>query len=451
MCGIAGFCSFHQDTFAPEEARTRLLRCVEALRHRGPDGSGIYLNGGTGLAHTRLAIIDPKGAPQPMHRRHGERGGSLVYNGELYNTAELRGYLARRGHIFETSSDTEVLLAGLMEEGADFLEKLNGIFAFAFWDGLSLLLARDRLGVKPLYYATEAERLYFGSEPKALFALGFGARLEDNGLRELFALGPAHTPGNGIFAGLREVLPAEYLRMTPGGLHKRQYWQLESRPHTENEADTIENVAFLVQDAVERQMVSDVPICTFLSGGLDSSLISSIAAKKLAAQGRRLTTFSFDFAGNEDYYKANAFQPSRDAPFAAEMAEYLQTEHYALECDNAALADLLETAMVARDFPGMADVDASLLYFCRIVGQDYKVALTGETADECAPTRYNPNPAGASGDTKSNQRARNGSVFRPASLCIPLFQRPLSKGHFFPPGSEGRCSRKANAPPWGRC
>ncbi|MDR3314533.1 MAG: asparagine synthase (glutamine-hydrolyzing) [Oscillospiraceae bacterium] len=382
MCGIAGFCAFLAGAAEPEAARAALRRAAGALHHRGPDGSGVFLEGGTGLAHTRLAIIDPAGAAQPMRRREGAREGVLVYNGELYNTAELRAELANRGCAFTTSSDTEVLLCGLLREGAAFLRKLNGIFAFAFWDGERLLLARDRLGVKPLYYAMENERLLFGSEPKALFALGLQPRLDDNSLRELFALGPAHTPGNGVFRGVREVLPAQWLNMTPGGLRSGFYWQLQSLPHSHNEVETIETTAFLVQDAVERQMVSDVPICTFLSGGLDSSLVTAICAQKRREQGGRLTTFSFDFAGNDDYYKENAFQPSRDAPFAAEMAEYLQTEHVQLECDNLALADLLEPAMLARDCPGMADVDASLLYFCTIVGRQFKVTLTGETADE---------------------------------------------------------------------
>ncbi|MDR1927628.1 MAG: asparagine synthase (glutamine-hydrolyzing) [Oscillospiraceae bacterium] len=383
MCGISGFCSFAKRWEGnPAAARARLERAGEALRHRGPDGSGIYLDAFVGLTHTRLAIIDPALGAQPMLRRIGQRSFALVYNGELYNTAELRTGLEAKGWRWETSSDTEVLLAGLIEEGEAFLQKPNGIYAFAFWDGEALLLVRDRLGVKPLFYAVEGDLLYFGSEPKALFACGWKPALDEDGLRQLFALGPAHTPGSGIFRGVKELLPGECLRMNGSGIGRTLYWRLQSLPHTDGAAETVEKTAFLVRDAIERQMVSDVPICTFLSGGLDSSLVSAVCARRLAAKGKRLRTFSFDFTGNDEYYRANAFQPSRDTPFALEAARWLGTEHTALECGYRELAALLEQAMEARDLPGMADVDASLLYFCAIVGKECKVTLTGECADE---------------------------------------------------------------------
>ncbi|MDR0531371.1 MAG: asparagine synthase (glutamine-hydrolyzing) [Oscillospiraceae bacterium] len=385
MCGIAGIYSLRPLEGGEEQLAARRRLCggaVSALRHRGPDGDGIYLEGPVGLVHTRLAIIDPKGAPQPMKKRRGERDHVLVYNGELYNTPELRRELKGKGWAFETASDTETLLCGLMEEGPAFLKKLNGIFAFGYWDGEQLLLARDPLGVKPLYYSAGEDVLRFGSEPKALFALGLKPAVGKRGLQELFALGPAHTPGTCVFEQMAELLPGEFLLAGPGQIRKSLYWRLESRPHTDSLEETADHVGWLVKDSVERQMVSDVPICTFLSGGLDSSLAASLCAKKLREQGKRLTTFSFDFKGNDEYYRENAFQPSRDAPFALEMAEYLGTDHIQLECDNALLADLLDSAMRARDLPGMADIDASLLYFCTIVGKQFKVTLTGECADE---------------------------------------------------------------------
>ncbi|MDR2753335.1 MAG: asparagine synthase (glutamine-hydrolyzing) [Oscillospiraceae bacterium] len=382
MCGIAGMVNFEGLLQAqPEQTQARLHAAAHALRHRGPDGSGTFRDDTAGLAHTRLAIIDPMGAPQPMTRTRGGHTHALVYNGELYNTQELRAELPGP---WKTTGDTEVLLAGLMARGASFLRELNGIFAFGYWDdgAQTLLLARDRLGVKPLYYALAQGTLFFGSEPKALFALGVAPKIDDDSLREVFALGPAHTPGNGVFAGLRELLPGEVLHFGRDGLRRELYWQLQSRPHQDSHDDTIARVRWLVEDSVERQMVSDVPICTFLSGGLDSSLLTAICAQKLRARGDRLTTFSFDFDGNDDFYRSNAFQPSRDAPFARKMARHLQTNHIELTCDNVKLADLLEAAMQARDVPGMADVDASLLYFCSQVGDDFKVTLTGECADE---------------------------------------------------------------------
>jgi asparagine synthase (glutamine-hydrolysing) len=319
-----------------------------------------------------------------MRKTVNGRTFALAYNGEIYNTQALRTALTAKDIVWETHCDTEVLLAGLTDEGADFIAKVNGIFAFAFWDGESLLLARDRLGVKPIFYALQGDTLYFGSEIKALFAAGLKAKIDDNSLRELFALGPAHTPGNGIFAGVRELLPGTWLRMNGGGVTTGTYWELLSRPHTDSYEETVEHTRFLLLDATRRQMVSDVPICTFLSGGLDSSLISAICAEKLAQEGKQLATFSFDFVGNDAHYKPNSFQPERDAPFAREMSAYLNTKHTELECDSKDLADLLDDAMLCRDYPGMTDVDASLLFFCRVVGKEYKVALTGETADEIA-------------------------------------------------------------------
>ena len=274
----------------------------------------------------------------------------------------------------------EGLQKGLQKEGPGFAKKARGAFAFARWDEGSLLLARDQLGVQPLYYSKTEEKLVFGSRPGDLFALGVRPAVDQQGLRELFALGPAHTPGTCVYTGIEELLPGEYLLASPGGLRKAAYWKLESRPHEDPFEDTVEKVAALVEDSVERQMQTERPLCAFLSGGLDSSLVTALCVKKL--QGKRLRTFSFDFAGNDAFYRSHAFQPSRDAPYALEMAAYLGTAHVRLECDHARLADLLEAAMEARDLPGMADIDASLLYFCGVAGQSHPVALTGEGADE---------------------------------------------------------------------
>ena len=302
--------------------------------------------------------------PQPIKKKCNEREHMLLFSGSLFNMTE------------------EALLDGLIEHGPDFVKELNGVFAFCYWDESCLMLARDHLGVKPLYYAAEQDRLIFGSKPGGLFELGVKPAVDQQGLRELFALGPAHTPGSCVYSGVQEVLPGEFLLATPDGITKTTYWRLESRPHTDSFEDTVDTVAQLVKTGVERQMETEQPLCAFLSGGLDSSLVTAIAAKKLAQQGKRLRTFSFDFDGNDEFYKSHAFQPSRDAPYALEMAEHLDTEHVQLTCSHTQLADLLDAAMEARDMPGMADIDASLLYFCGIAGKAHKVALTGECADE---------------------------------------------------------------------
>jgi len=295
------------------------------------------------------------------------------------NTVEggRRHLLALCGELFDCSA--QELLAGLMSQGPAFLRKLNGAFALAYWDGdaKSLLLARDHIGAKPLFYSLCGERLFFGSQPKHLFAQGLKPEVNADSLRELFALGPAHSPDNGVFRGLFNILPGEYLLFGRDGLHRSFYWQLQSRPHEDDHDTTIEAVTQLVHKGVERQLNGGKNLCVFLSGGLDSSLVASIAAKRL-----KITAFSFDFEGNDEHYQSNAFQPACDAPFAREMAEHLNSEHHELRCPSTELADLLEPAMLARDLPGMADIDSSLLYFCSKISGGFDAALTGETADE---------------------------------------------------------------------
>ena len=286
--------------------------------------------------------------------------------------------LALHGELFDHSPQS--LLTGLAREGPAFLRQLNGVFALAYWDGESLHLARDHLGAKPLFYAMHGNTLRFGSRPANVFAQGFAPAIDHSSLRELFALGPAKTPGCGVFRGLREVLPGELVQFTRAGLHRSFYWQLQSRPHTDSHDETVETVTTLVRESTQRQLGGK--LCAFLSGGLDSSLVTAIAAEKYKERGKRLTTFSFDFEGNDEHYQQNAFQPGRDTPFAREMAACLGTDHHELTCTSADLADFLDAAAVARGLPGMGDVDASLLYFCSVVGREFNAALTGECADE---------------------------------------------------------------------
>ena len=318
-------------------------------------------------------------------RTHQDRTCAIAYNGEIYNTEELIPELTRAGYTFESSSDTEVILYAYMHYGTDFVLRLNGIFSFAIWDAQKemLLLYRDRVGIKPHFYAVTDHTLLFASEPKALFAYpGFSPSITRKSLQEILAIGPARTPGCGVFQNVFEVLPGHYLTFTRDGLKQHPYWDLTSAPHTDSYHDTVEKVSMLVRDAVRRQMISDVPVCTFLSGGIDSSIVTAIASEQLRRQGEQLHTFSFDFTENEKYFQSNAFQPERDLPYVNLMKEKLGTSHTYLECAPSTLVDTLETAVDAKDLPGMTDVDASLLYFCSLVAKHNKVALTGECADE---------------------------------------------------------------------
>ncbi len=386
MCGIAGFCSFKADFLEEAERWRRVLVGMRtAIAHRGRDQTGEYLQHRVGLSHTRLSIRDLAGGVQPMLRRRGEAEYGIVYNGEIYNAEELKQDLLSRGYGFETTCDTEVILCGYMEYGMEVAQKLNGIFAFAIWDGNreALFLCRDRLGVKPLFYAVKGDTLVFGSEPKALFAHPqIRPEADLDSFREIFGVGPARTPGCGVFRGLREVKPGCVLEYSRERVKESPYWVLEAKPHTDSYAQTVETVSWLLRDAVKRQLVSDVPVCSFLSGGIDSSVVTAIASRQLGQEGVTLNTFSFDFAHNDACFQSNAFQPTRDRPYVDQVLALYPLHHTYLECDEGTLAGLLGDAVRMKDLPGMTDVDASLLYFCGLVKQHNKVALTGECADE---------------------------------------------------------------------
>lgn len=386
MCGIAGFCSLKRCYTDRQSFWENILVSMhEKLIHRGGDASGIYLTPHAGLSHQRLSIRDITHGAQPMIRHRDGADYAIVYNGEIYNTDELIPELTAAGYNFLTTSDTEVILYAYMHFGASFVSRLNGIFSFAIWDGAAkqLFLYRDRVGTKPLFYHAKDGELVFASEPKALFCFpDLSPAITENSLRELLAVGPARTPGCGVFQDIYEVLPGHYLCFDAMGLSDTTYWDLKCLPHTDSYEDTVAHVSFLMRDTVKRQMISDVPVCTFLSGGIDSSIVTALAAAYQREHGEVLNTFSFDFTENDIYFKSNAFQPERDLPYVNCMLEHCKTSHTYLECTQETLADMLYAAVDAKDMPGMTDVDASLLYFCSLVKKQNKVTLTGECADE---------------------------------------------------------------------
>lgn len=378
MCAIAGLV----DLDLPEMAREKMLA---TMARRGPDGQGVYVFSRCTLLHSRLAIIDPVGGAQPMTFSWNGETYTLVYNGELYNTQELRRELERLGHRFLGHSDTEVVLHGYVQWGEDCLQKFNGIFAFGVWEAGNgkLFLARDRIGVKPLFYALTGGGLLFASEIKTILTYpSFRARLDGEGAAQLILLGPGRLPGSGVLKGIQELEPGCCGFFQNGQWQHRRYWKLKDREHRESFQETVEHVRFLVGDAIRRQMVSDVPIGTFLSGGLDSSIITSVCAGSLAEKGERLKTFSVDYPENDRYFQPGKFQPNADGEYIRLMEKALGTDHTLTLLTPETLAGSLEDATVARDLPGMADVDFSLLAFCRRIRKDVKVALSGECADE---------------------------------------------------------------------
>lgn len=386
MCSIAGFYDPSADFLAKQGEFEHILHQMgQSQAHRGPDDSGIFLDGQCGLSHTRLSIIDLKNGHQPMARQIGSYPYYIVYNGEIYNSKALRQALSGRGVIPKTSSDTELILLSYLSFGPEFARQLDGIFAFAIYDGQHqiLTLYRDSFGVKPLFYTIHNGTLIFSSEIKGLLCFpGVTARLDKSGLNEIFGLGPARTPGSGVLKGFHELKPGTFMACSSLGFDTHTYFRLTSRPHEDSYEDTVEKARFLITDAIKRQMVSDVPICTFLSGGVDSSLVSAICAKELQAHGQQLTTYSFDFTENDKYFQANSFQPSMDRPYVDKMVQFLHSNHHYLECGNKMQADKLYESVDAHDLPCMADVDSSLLYFCNEVAKRHKVVLTGECADE---------------------------------------------------------------------
>lgn len=386
MCGIAGFFNPNMN-YKQEEAKwLHILNEMNAVqKRRGPDGEGTYLDSMCGLAHVRLAIIDLITGQQPMVKKAGEQEYAITFNGEIYNMAELKKELLLEGAHFRTTSDTEVILEGYLLHGKDYIKKLNGIFAIAIWNSSKkeLLLFRDRLGVKPLFYTLTDNTLVFSSEIKGLFAYPTVTPILDkDGLCEIFALGPAKSYGRGVFKDIFEVLPGQCITFGKYSCEKCFYWKLESHPHEDSMDETIEKTAWLITDSVKKQMLSDIPISTFLSGGVDSSLVTSICAKELKKHGKRLNTFSFDFQDNDKYFQANSFQPSEDRPFVEQMTAYANTNHHFLECTNTEQLNCLYKAVDARDLPCMADVESSMLFFCSKVTKYNKVTLTGECADE---------------------------------------------------------------------
>ena len=362
-----------------------IQKMMKTMSRRGPDGAGTFLSEDCTLLHSRLAIIDPEGGKQPMRLSYHGENYTLIYNGELYNTRELRTELEKAGHSFQEHSDTEVLLHAYAQWGSGCLERLNGIFAFAVWEEKAkrLFLARDRIGVKPLFYAETQEGLVFASEIKTILCHpDIKPKLDISGAYQLLLLGPGRVPGSGVFHGIRELEPGWYGYYENHRLKLTQYWKLRDRHHEEDFEQTCERVRFLVLDSIRRQMVSDVPIGTFLSGGLDSSIITAVCANEMREKGMELPTFSVGYLNNEKYFQPGKFQPNSDDAYIQLMCSSVPSEHHWVILTPEQLAAELENATIARDLPGMADVDFSLLAFCREIGQRVKVALSGECADE---------------------------------------------------------------------
>lgn len=382
MCGIAGWFSDRESIIGNIDT---IERMSETLCRRGPDEHGTFLENHVCMLHRRLTVIDPETGKQPMIAAFGDKNITLVYNGELYNTEDLRRELLAHGHSFNGHSDTEVLLKSYIQWGEKCVEKLNGIFAFTVYDSRSnsLFMARDPIGVKPFFYFKYDGGILFGSEIKALLANPIvKPQIDEEGLMEIFFIGPGRTNGGGVFKGVGELLPGECATYKDGRLDKKHYFKITAVEHIHDRKQTIEYVRYLLTDAIERQLVSDVPLCTFLSGGLDSSIISNVAAIYFKSKNKVLNTYSVNYVDNKKYFQKSLFQPNSDEDFIDIMVNHIGSNHHQVVLENTDLYNALFDSVNARDLPGMVDVDSSLLLFCREVKKDFTVALSGECADE---------------------------------------------------------------------
>ncbi|MGW5120697.1 asparagine synthase (glutamine-hydrolyzing) [Streptomyces noursei] len=449
MCGITGWISYDNDltTQRPAlEAMTRTMAC------RGPDAGGIWLGPHAALGHRRLAVIDIDGGKQPMSVEHD--GRTLIvttYSGEVYNYLELRAELTRLGHAFRTNSDTEVVLHAYLEWGEAFVERLNGMYAFALWDPRTehLLLVRDRMGIKPLFYYPTRDGVLFGSEPKAVHAHpDVRPAVDAEGLAELITF--TKTPGHAVYKGLHEVRPGHVVRVDRNGVHVTRYWALEAREHTDDLDTTVARVRELLDDIVARQLIADVPLCTLLSGGLDSSAITALSAKALAAQGSGpVRSFAVDFTGYTENFTPDDLRGTPDGPYAHALAEHVGSDHHDIVLDTAALIDPGHRAAVlaARDLPnGFGDGDTSLYLLFKAVREQSTVALSGESADEVfGGYRWFHDPESVNADTFPwvaaglSGRFSGGNSVREALLDRALLKR------LDLPGYEQRRYREALA------
>jgi len=386
MCGITGWVDYTRDL---TQAGHAIGAMTATLALRGPDASGSWQHRNALLGHRRLAIIDLSGGAQPMTYRcaSGEEI-ALIYTGEVYNHHELRERLRKAGHEFHTRSDTEVVLRAYLEWGEHCCEHLTGMFAFAVFDGRDghFLLVRDRLGVKPLYYARHQQGLLFGSEIKAILAHPeFTRALDVVGLVDALSLSRGTV--RSALRGVDELPPGHRLSWRPNGQPKlSRYWQLQRREHQHDLATTVQRTRELLSKALGEQLYADVPVCSLLSGGLDSTALTAMAQQRLgAAQGGRVNSFSVDFVGQAEQFQSDAFRPERDQPYALAAAEYIGSRHQTILIDNRELvADAARRAVYrANDSAAtFGDVDTSLYLLFKAIRGHSTVAISGEAADE---------------------------------------------------------------------
>lgn len=349
-----------------------LQNMQQALAHRGANQDKLYTN-------SKAFLLSSLNTPNHFYKY------VITYDGTIYNAKELRAELMLLGHKFSMNSDTELLIHAYVEWKENCIQKLNGIFAFAILEESTnrLFFARDRIGVKPFFYTSANGTFVFASEIKAVMKHPLiKPEIDQQTIAEIMFIGPGRTPGCGVFKGIDELPPGYCGFFEEGSIRFHRYWHLEDKPHTDTFEETVQKVRTLLFDAIDRQLTANEPVGTFLSGGLDSSIITAIVSEQIP----NLQTFSVDYKDNDKYFKANHFQPGDDRPYIDEMVTFLgkknQISHERILLDTEELAGSLYDAVDARDLPGMGDIDSSLLLFCKKVKKHVSVVLSGECADE---------------------------------------------------------------------
>ena len=376
MSAIAGIVNLRKKTDCETE---NIRNMVNVLSHRGKNIQKIKRSGQGIFGCAPFEYLEDKERQIPFSLKAEEAEFTICFDGLIYNSDELKGCLSLKNPV----TDAELVLKAYIRWGAGCLKHLNGIFAFSVWNSNNneLFLARDRFGIKPLYYTVFDDTLIFASEIKGILAHpSVCAVLDKSGICQILGLGPAQIPGSGIFEGINEVKPAHFLVFNEKGCHSNAYWYLNSLPYEKDFEECVCDVKRLTTDSINSQLsTKGRDMCFFLSGGLDSSIITALAAKNY---GKGINTFSLKYKGNDDFFTPTEYQPTSDDYYINLMSETFDTNHHTVTVDNESLIDLLYDSMKARDLPGMADVDSSLYFLCKEMGSDFSGALSGECADE---------------------------------------------------------------------
>lgn len=370
MCGFTGWYKKNH-----EKKNIKIIKqMTKTLKYRGPDQKGFFIDKNILLGHRRLSIIDLKNGRQP----YTYNGYTIVYNGELYNTEDLKNKLKEK-YTFETTSDTEVLLKGYIEYKEKVLDMIEGIYAFAVYKDDKIFLARDRVGVKPLFYTKIKNNFLFASEIKAILKNKIVKPIiNKESLQELLSLSPSRIPGSGVFKNIKELRPGHYMIYENNKINIKRYWNIKEENIKDDYVTATKKAEKYLTDSIKRQMVSDVDIACLLSGGLDSSIITAIVSKNK----EKLDTYSIDYEDNEKYFQKTKFTVSQDNDFIRLMSKTFNTKHHYKVITQRTLAKYLKESVIARDLPGMADIDSSLLWFSKQIRKKHKVILSGECADE---------------------------------------------------------------------